>query len=129
MKRLLDASGGTIKTFHHSDDTVTIQESQDVEPILEHNKRLQTENDGYSPSRDLRRVASIPSVVLMKWCQEAGISMLSFMRQPKEYRAWLRRKIYDRDNYMFLTAPHTTSPMISQPHRPSNTWPIGKEKK
>ena len=44
-------------------ETLLVKGVQDVEPILEHNKRLANNGeDGYSPSRDLRRVASIPNV-------------------------------------------------------------------
>lgn len=46
--------------------------SQDVAPILERNKAMATHNDGYSQSRDLRRVASIPYGVMLKWLNEEG---------------------------------------------------------
>jgi len=45
--------------------------------VIEANKVLQNMNDGYSPSRELRRVASIPKVMLEVWCQEDGIPILS----------------------------------------------------
>ena len=32
----------------------------DLKPILEHNKKLYTQNDGYSPDKGLKRIASIP---------------------------------------------------------------------
>lgn len=44
--------------------------TQDVEPILERNKALRNDGDGYSPSRELRRVASIPMAVIYQWMQE-----------------------------------------------------------
>jgi hypothetical protein len=39
----------------------------DVEPLLERNKALAKSGDGYSPSRDLQRVASIPFGVVEMW--------------------------------------------------------------
>jgi len=44
----------------------------DADPILERNKAMATHNDGYSPSRELRRVASIPIIVMLKWLNEEG---------------------------------------------------------
>jgi hypothetical protein len=37
--------------------------TQDVAPALELNKAMAGHNDGYTPSRDLRRVASIPYAI------------------------------------------------------------------
>lgn len=44
--------------------------TQDVEPILDRNKRLASLNDGYTPTREMRRAASIPIVILYQWMQE-----------------------------------------------------------
>ncbi len=108
MSRILDWDGTTLSTFHHDEMTgqSVIQSTVDVAPILEENKRLQNLNDGYSPSRELRRVASIPNVVYSQWCAEDGISLLDFMAHPKHYKQWLRKKLYSSDNRHLLTAPH-----------------------
>jgi hypothetical protein len=45
---------------------------QDVAPVLERNKALANHNDGYSASRELRRVAFIPNIVRLKWLNEEG---------------------------------------------------------
>lgn len=37
-----------------------VRSVQNVEPIIEHNKALKTANDGYTPDRSMRRVATIP---------------------------------------------------------------------
>jgi hypothetical protein len=39
----------------------------DVEPVLDRNKALQNAGDGYSPSREMQRVASIPIGVVEMW--------------------------------------------------------------
>ena len=46
--------------------------TQDVAPILERNKQAKNHNDGYTPSREMRRVASIPYGVGLKWYNEEG---------------------------------------------------------
>ena len=82
-----------------SDDTVTVERVQDVEPILEHNKRLYTMNDGYSPDRTLRRVASIPNTVIEQWMKE-GVNI--FDKNAKEA---IRRKLNDPQWLYLRTAP------------------------
>jgi len=39
-------------------------------PILENNKRLYNQNDGYSPDKGLKRIATIPTIVLEIWTKE-----------------------------------------------------------
>lgn len=55
---------------------------QDVAPILEQNKKAMTANDGYSPSRDLRRVASIPYAIMHKWLNEEGFWAMDADKDP-----------------------------------------------
>ena len=72
----------------------------DATPILEHNKTLATANDGYSPSRELRRVASIPLIVMLKWLNEEGWWALDPANEAK-----LKAKL-NSNEYLFLrTAP------------------------
>ena len=67
-----------------------------MEPIIENNKRLRAEDKGYSSSRELRRVASIPLVVIERWMQEDGVNFLALGKQDKS--AYLRKKLNDPDN-------------------------------
>ena len=48
-------------------DGIIQKRSIDVKPILENNKRLYNQNDGYSPDKGLKRIASIPVVILEIW--------------------------------------------------------------
>ena len=107
MKKIIDSEGGVTTTFHydHSSDKTIIQTSQDVEPILEANKVAQTINDGYSPSRDLKRIASIPLVVVQKWMEEDGVNFLSLGKQDKA--KYLRKKLNDPDYAYLRTSPGT----------------------
>lgn len=68
-------------------------------PILEENKRLQTMNDGYSPSRDIRRVASIPKIVVEQWMKE-GVNIFD-----RNCRAEIKRRLNDPENLWLRTAP------------------------
>lgn len=54
------------------DGTQSILSRQDTDPILDRNKAMATENDGYSPSKEMRRVASIPYALAVKWLNEEG---------------------------------------------------------
>lgn len=69
---LLRSSSGLTHSWIQEDDHWRISTTQDTEPHLDRNKALANENDGYSPSRDLRRVATIPYVVQQKWLNEEG---------------------------------------------------------
>ncbi len=69
-------------------DTLVIKSSQDVEPILDNNRELSNpglSGDGYSPSRELRRVASIPNIVIEQWLME-GINICREADWPKVKR-------------------------------------------
>jgi hypothetical protein len=75
----------------------TIRSVQDATPFLDHNKRLQNDGtDGYSPSRELKRVASIPPIVAEKWLTEEGIDVFNRDHWPA-----VKRKLNSSD-YMWL---------------------------
>lgn len=56
--------------------------TQNVAPMLERNKAMATHNDGYSQSRELRRAASIPYVVGIKWLNEEGWWFMDADKDP-----------------------------------------------
>ena len=86
--------------FHrHSDGRFTVQRIQDVEPVLEHNKMLQTlpqtRTDG------LKHIASIPNVIFEQWVKETNGEL---MRMPShEQQKFFRRKLRDPANRYLLT--------------------------
>lgn len=49
-----------------------IHSHQEADPVLDRNKAMATHNDGYTPSREMRRVASIPLALIYKWRAEEG---------------------------------------------------------
>lgn len=76
LGRIRSAHEGVETVVHYDEhtDTLGLQRTQDVEPILERNKALYNLDDGYSPSREWRRVASIPLVIVEQW-YKAGINI------------------------------------------------------
>src|SRR3990167_10165311 len=106
---IYDASGGIVKTvtYEPQEKKWIFGYSQHTEPYLDHNKSLATWDDGFSPSREFRRLASIPFGVLLKWLQDDGVTQLRYMRMTKgERHAWLMKKVRDPDNAVVLNAPH-----------------------
>ena len=78
MRRPIGASTSAGALYFHGrrDGRGVLERVQDVEPILARNKALASHDEGYSPSRELRRAASIPLVVAEKWRNELGIDVL-----------------------------------------------------
>lgn len=66
----------------HGDGSIALRWSQDVEPILAANARRRLDGDGYSPSRELRRIASIPAVVQIEWIRRYGVDPLAKGNEP-----------------------------------------------
>lgn len=104
MKRLFDHDGNIATTFHYDELTeqVTLQRRQDVEPIIEHNKRLQTMNDGYSPSRELKRVASIPFTVFEGWLAADGLDWGRYWRMGRREQAAYRARKLSSSDWQYL---------------------------
>ena len=79
--------------FDDSEETFCLLRSEDVEPVLDANKRAQADGDGFSPTRELRHVARIPPLVVEIWNKTWGVDVL----KPAN-AALLRRLLRDRDN-------------------------------
>lgn len=92
--------------YHYYDaasNTTIIETVQDVAPILERNKALQNAGDGgWSPSRELRRAATIPDIIILKWRNEEGIDVFD----PNHWPA-VRRKLNSSEYCWLRTAPGT----------------------
>ena len=90
-RSLLDRAGraGVLLSEDHYDaatDTLVVRTSQDVGPILDKNAELANAGlsgqDGYFKTRWMRRVASIPNIIVHKWLQE-GINIYDENDWPK----------------------------------------------
>jgi hypothetical protein len=100
--RAAEAACGEVVTLYEYDESAgqtIITRAQDVEPIFEENALLYTMNDGYSPSRELRRVAQIPQVIAEDWYRE-GVDIFD-----KNCRDEVRRRLNDPANLKLRTAP------------------------
>ena len=87
------------------EDEANLINIQDVSPILENNKKLYKQTDGgYGPTREWRRVASIPNIVLEKWLKEDGIRYWDSEDTHK-----LAAKLDDPEWRFLRTAPGTVS--------------------
>jgi hypothetical protein len=83
VKRFLFRSSAGVDHYMIEDGNETrFASSQDVAPILEQNKAMAGHNDGYSQSRDLRRVASIPYAIGIKWLNEEGWWFMDADKDP-----------------------------------------------
>jgi hypothetical protein len=83
----------------------TVVSTIDVTPIIERNKALAATNDGYSPSRELRRVASIPFAIVHKILMEEGVDILDPANSER-----LVRLLNDPDYAHLRTAPGRVAP-------------------
>ena len=94
-------SSGTVDRYHYIDDKLVIETVQDVEPILEANKRAFNDASRTHKSETFNKVASIPMVIWMQWCQKKGISYQESMQNDDIMRLFLN----DPDNKPWRTRP------------------------
>lgn len=85
------------------DGGLILKEVQPVEAILDRNKAMATHNDGWSPSRELRREGSIPLSLAAKWKREQGVDVFA-----PSGREFLVRKLNDSDYRDLRTSPGKT---------------------
>lgn len=79
--------------FHRHGNGLAVEHVQDVEPILEHNKMLRTEEQRSDWGR---HVASIPNVVYVKWLDEAHASGRTDLRMfTPEFDEIVQKKLED----------------------------------
>lgn len=105
MRRFFDHDPltGDCEFFHFDEMTgdFAIETVGDVEPVIEANKRLLTDGStGYSPSRDMKRIASVPMNIYLKWKQELGVDMLN-----KDHEKKVKQLLNDPDWRYLRTAP------------------------
>jgi len=83
----------TIPHFDASERKFTFNRVQDVEPILERNKALQS---GTGDTDLGRHIATIPNVVIEKWLHEDGVSYQEMMSKDG-FERLVKRKLRDPD--------------------------------
>lgn len=82
-------------SFHESGDNLLINRTQDCTPIAEHTKALH--NAGAFGTSELKHAASIPVVIVEKYCNEQNISFADCMADPVH----IKRIVMNPDNAMF----------------------------
>jgi hypothetical protein len=85
MRRLIEVQPDGIVEWLHVDELtgeIAIERCQDVEPVIEANKRAQTAGDGFSSSRELREIAEIPLGVVELWKQLYGVDVMNRDHMP-----------------------------------------------
>ena len=102
MRRLLSADGNVLCWFDDvpGEDGFVVQHVANEIPVLEHNKALQNHDDGYSPTREMRRAASIPDIIALKWLTEEGLNLWD-----RNHWRGVRRKLNDPEYRWLRTAP------------------------
>ena len=98
---------GLQKTTYMQDDMegkIITKEEVDITPHLDHNKKLLNLNDGYSKSRDLKRVASIPTLALSVWAKEYNGDNNWFALPPEVQNKILKTKLNSNEFQYFKTA-------------------------
>lgn len=95
----LGEPGVSRRWIDNEDGTVTILSSQDAAPLLDLNKAMANENDGYTPSRDMRRLASIPAVLMEAWAAEVG-------HDKDALKELVLRRLNDADYQWLRTSPY-----------------------
>jgi len=106
--------GGTQTSigYDEADDVIVTHAEMDCAPTIELNKILYNDGtEGYGPTREWRRVASIPNIVLEKWLKEEGIKYWDPADTHK-----LAAKLDDPEWKFLRTAPGKVS------RKPIRSW-------
>lgn len=81
-------SSGPVQTLMHEEDGKTIFERvQDCEPIVERTKALH--NEGHHGSSDMKLAASLPMVLVERYCNDHGITFHDFCNGPEHIKRML----------------------------------------
>lgn len=69
---LFTSSAGIEHRMIRTDTETQFLATAPTDPVIEQNKIAANQNDGYTKDRTLRRVASIPTIIWLKWLNEEG---------------------------------------------------------
>lgn len=97
---LFTSSAGIEHRMVKVDDGVQFASVAETDPVIERNKTMATHNDGYTQDRTLRRVATIPTIIWLKWLNEEGVDAYK-----PENAKWLCNRLNDSDYAYLRTAP------------------------
>ena len=106
MRRDITVDGLQKTTYINDemDKKIAVKEEVNINPHLQHNKQLLNLNDGYSKSRDLKRIASIPTIALSVWANEYN-GTSNWFGLPKDIqKKILKQKLNSNEFKYFRTA-------------------------
>ena len=99
-----NADATKTRYIQESDGKLTIHNQQNLSPLMERNKKLYTLNDGYTPSKDMKRIASVPPIILQLWTKEYNGSN-NWWALPKDtQKKILRVKLNSNEFRYFKTS-------------------------
>ena len=96
-----NADATKTKYIKESDGKLTINNQQDLNPLMKRNKRLYTLNDGYTASRDMRRVASVPPIILQILSKEYN-GTNNWWGLPKEIQKKIMRTKLNSNEFRYF---------------------------
>ena len=98
-------AGVKTKYIQESDGRLTINNQQNVNSLLKRNKELYNYDNGYiSSAKEMKRVASIPPLILSIWAKEYN-GTNNWFQLPKDIqRKIMRTKLNSNEFRYFRTA-------------------------
>lgn len=106
-RHIYDAYGGVVKSVFTEGKTIIQHIWQDLEPILERNKKLQNPNL-YGKAKPLvggNFIGSVPTVILYEELKRQGINPGAFCQWPtKAQNAWMKKNLLGNPDFKFLRA-------------------------
>lgn len=69
------------------DDKIVSYSYQDLDPIMDQTGKLR--EMGHVGGSDMKHAASLPKVLIERYCNEKGITFEEWMREPKHVKAML----------------------------------------
>ena len=98
-------NGITTRYIQESDGKLTINNQQNVNPLLKRNKDLYNHDRGWlSQSKEMKRVASVPPLVLQVWAHEYNGSRNWFALPKETQRKIMRMKLNSNEFRYFRTS-------------------------
>ena len=94
-------AGVKTRYIKESDGKLTINSQHDLNSLMDRNKKLYTHNDGYTPSKDFKRVASIPPIILQLWTKEYNGSN-NWWALPKEIQKKIMRTKLNSSEFKYF---------------------------
>ena len=98
-------AGIKTKYIQESNGALTINKSQDVNKLMKRNKEPYNHDNGYiSKAKEMKRVASVPPLVLQIWAKEYNGSNNWFQLPKDIQRKIMKTKLNSNEFRYFRTA-------------------------